>query len=721
MRGFLSAAVEETRGRYRRDLAVVRFTREGEILAEGEYAPTEDEAKQVRQAILGAKLPKQVSSLPRMPSLPPALQKVRSAAAHREWPKVFFEFYDAAGNFLMLQHRVEKPDAPKSYLPYTYYDDNEWRQLEPEGLLPLYGQPDLKLYETVVIHEGAKAAAYCQWLRDGHSPEARELRAAHPWRDFIEYTGHVGWIGGAHAAHRTDWSPLKGIRRAYIVTDNDRAGVAAAPKIAEQLRAVTTHIQFTQEWPASFDLGDPFPPTMFKTFKNKAYFVGPSWREVAHPATFATTLWTPPGEKRPVAILRDEFAEQWLYLEEIDRLISREFPELIREEKVFNKQVRSFSHVKDTGALVVRHFHGRAVKPAYRPGAPSGLITTDTASFNLHRPTTVRPLPGADYSPWIQFLEHLVPNHTERKQVERWCATLIARPETRMKWALLLVSETQGTGKGTLGTILVELVGPHNASQPSASTVVDSNFNSWIAHKRLVVVAEMYEGHSWLAYNKLKSIVTDPEITINEKYTREYKTENWAHIFACSNDLRALKIESKDRRWFLPEVTEELWSQEQFADFHTWLKCEGYRAILQWALDYGDYVGEGENSPSTERKIQVVEDSRSVHQKAAMQLIDQVTPRNDPIAFLLSDVMSYIAEHSKEKIHDNEQRIATAMREAGAVVLDRRVKVEGKASRIVMNKACAKRVEDSASTTTISEINEFVKSCLRKPSEIASA
>jgi len=123
---------------------------------------------------------------------------------------------------------------------------------------------------------------------------------------------------------------------------------------------------------------------------------------------------------------------------------------------------------------------------------------------------------------------------------------------------VLLVSERQGVGKSTLGEkILAPLVGIDNFVAPTEKTIVDSSFNSWIAHKRLALVNEIYAGNSNAAYNKLKSVVTEKTITINKKFVDEYTIENWVHLICCSNSIRALKLDLDDRRWFVPRVSEE--------------------------------------------------------------------------------------------------------------------------------------------------------------------
>ena len=79
--------------------------------------------------------------------------------------------------------------------------------------------------------------------------------------------------------------------------------------------------------------------------------------------------------------------------------------------------------------------------------------------------------------PWLEFVAYLVPNERERGEVLRWVATLLSKPEVRMGYSLLMVSERQGVGKSLLGTILADCVGRSNASSPGISDIM-SDFNA---------------------------------------------------------------------------------------------------------------------------------------------------------------------------------------------------------------------------------------------------
>ena len=88
-----------------------------------------------------------------------------------------------------------------------------------------------------------------------------------------------------------------------------------------------------------------------------------------------------------------------------------------------------------------------------------------------------------------------------------------------MRYGLLLVSAMQGVGKGTLAEkILKPLVGENNVSAPNENQVVDQSFNDWIAHRRLVIIHEIYAGQSKKAYNKIKPLITDDSVYVNKKF-----------------------------------------------------------------------------------------------------------------------------------------------------------------------------------------------------------
>jgi hypothetical protein len=673
---FKTAVVERKDGKYDKVLATIRFTAQGVVMAPSGYEATEGELAAISAALPKIKFPTH-QPVTALHSLPIELETAD--------PESLFRFYDDSGQIVMLQHRVEKVDG-KAYVPWTYWSDGIWRRMEPEGNLPLWGLDQLKDNSVVFIHEGAKASRSVWEQCEG------EREALSPWVNELKNAAHLGWIGGAHAVSRTDWAALRkrGIKRAYIVADNDAEGRAAVPTIAQEIGCPALLVQFTQEWPDGFDLGDPFPDEMYADVGGERTYTGPSFASSLHPATWATDEHIIPAEgrgpPRRVYTLRPTFAAQWTWVETVDLFINNEFPSIQLKRESFNASVRPFSHVKDTAALLQASFTGRSATLTYRPDLNKRFVLEDgTSAINLYRPPLIKPKVG-DVSPWHDFLAYMFPDPFEREHIMRWCATLIARPDIRMVHGLLILSETQGVGKTTLGQILADLVGRHNCSFPGVNMIVEQQFTGWLANKRLIVVNEIYEGHSWKAYNRLKTYLTDDYVEANIKHLATYTIPNWTHYYLCSNELIALKIEDKDRRWFVPNIAEVPWSHAKFGEFRVWLQTGGLAKIAAWAVSYGKYVRPGEIAPMTKNKQRLIEDSRSEAEHMAKQLAEMVLAGETPRVIPLVWVRDWVKSRLTGTVHESERKLGTAMKVAGMTVTEEPVILKGKRMRLATNR-----------------------------------
>jgi len=267
-----------------------------------------------------------------------------------------------------------------------------------------------------------------------------------------------------------------------------------------------------------------------------------------------------------------------------------------------------------------------------------------------------------DPTPFVELMEYMIPVETDRREVMRWCATLIARPDVRMRYSLLLISEIQGVGKTTLGQdILVPLVGPHNASFPSEQMIIDSIFNSWIAHKRLAVVHEIYSGDSKKGYNRLKDKIADTGVTVNKKHLEPYDVENYLHAVACSNSVRAIHLDDADRRWLVPRVVEKLRDKKTWDAFHHWLRGDGLGIIRGYleklAEQPGFVVGTGDHAPLTSMKQEIINESRSTGQQLAYDLGIAAMKVQDKFKVVLTveEVRRWVAE--KRRIDMNDPKL----------------------------------------------------------------
>jgi hypothetical protein len=600
-------------------------------------------------------------------------------------------FHDFDNRIVMLQQRIET-DTGKDYVPWTRWSDGEWRRMEPEGGLPFYGLPGAKDSHILFLHEGAKAA---EAMRKRVSGDIKDPNF--PWLEDMRYGCHIGWIGGTNAVGKSDWSRLAalGWRNVYIITDNDPKGHNIAPEIARHFRCPTFAIILDRDFPLGFDMADPFPGVMF-TAEGK--YIGEPFRNYLRPCTWATNVEVipPEGRGRPTRVIeiRDEFAEQWAWIKDHDWFINLHLTQFIYESSTkFNAGMLPLSDAKDTASLLQKRLGSAQYGLTYDPSTEARIVNSSMglSQINVYQPSPVRPLEG-DYKPFLEFMEYLIPDPVDRHEVSRWCATLIARPGVRMSYGLLMMSEQQGTGKTTLGeSILADIVGPHNTSFPSERAIADSDFNGWAVNKRLIVVNEIYHGHSWKAYNSLKSYVTDRHLEANIKFMATYTIPNWTHFYLSSNSRAALKIDTEDRRWLVPLLTERIWPEQKFQEFYRWLQSGGLSYISYWAHTFekrgeGEYVRAGSIAPMTNDKKRLIEESMSDEQKLYLDFSTAMKECKEPVAVSLTHLRTWAEEEGRDRSFFKPESLGRFLIKQGLWTTGQ-IKVAGRLHRLIVNRA----------------------------------
>ena len=647
-RSFNKAVIKEHMGKYWRDTHVISFQKDGTVEVEKHLLHQEDNEAEPASLLPGDQEQEEIkNNWHLVPRYTPALN-LNDLPTHIQDSNLYVFWNISGTEILMIQSRMELKDGGKQYIPWTLWSDGKWRPLEPNDKLPLYNLPEIKNHTTVFIHEGAKAAHACK--------EIAENGKDHPWKQELSGAAHIGWIGGALNPHRTDWSLLRkhGIQYAYIVADNDPEGMRAISAISKQLFCITFSIEFNDQFPQGFDLADPFPKSLFRTVENQQVYKGPKFHTVKHPATWMTDVKSQ-GKGRPRIQLRKHISKLWSYVESTEQIVCLHMPDILMRESVANKHFLPYSDSSNTARLIQKNRMGRSVDLAYRPDIDGIRVgSKEKTSINVYTQPRVASLRGSP-TMFLDFLQFLIKDPVECHEILKWCATMIARPEVRMGYGLLLFSRKHGVGKTTLAEcILAPLVGWDNVSFPSEMTF-QSSFNEWAVHKRLVVVNEIYQGKSWKIYNMLKSVMTDRSIQVNIKHIPGYTIDNWCHVFACSNSSHALKIDNEDRRWFIPEVTEQLWERQKYRQLREWLNSGGLNIIKHWAENFGDYVKPSEHAPMTNSKQEMIEDSQTPFTIAAENAILQC--REDNKVIPATDLYEYLCREVRKKGMDNWETI----------------------------------------------------------------
>lgn len=627
--GLRTAKIKSVEDKYPKTVATIVFSNEGDVECDNpDFAPTDDERAKIKEAFSNIKWP-EIHPLPRMLSDAPAF--LRKASKENVFPTL-----NEHGLIINWRVRVNLPDGSKSFITITHWSDGEWRFCEADGLQPLHGLDQLKNQTTVFVHEGDKAGRTMREMTARNAGwDMKDKLRAHPWGEELCLGAHLAWPGGANAIHEVDWSPLMrgDITHIYICGDNDAVGQEAVPKIAEKLAGKINvfRIVYSDEFPDAFDLADEFPETLFKEVRGRRQYIGPTFWDSVRRAAWATKSIPQPvgprgGQTKPVVVLRREWARRFavVVLDSEPMIIDRGNPMRPMKMSSFRAYHSGFC---DSGADVARLLLSATHTPfdaiGFDPSKPFSYKDGPLLVANVCVQRKVKPVKG-DIEPWEKLLRHLFQDEKDRINVARWCATLIAKPETRLPFAMILSTEQQGTGKTSLGLVLTKMLGSWNVSTPGAAEI-ESVYNSWVVHKLLVIANEVYAGRSWKVANQLKSLITDKSARVSDKYVPSYQTNLHAAFLFISNDAVPLAVAQDDRRFFVPAVNEKLLEKPFWADFYEWLEADCRPALMAWALavvaEHGA-IGPGDRPPENARKLEMISGSLSSGEIAVRDLAE---------------------------------------------------------------------------------------------------
>ena len=210
---------------------------------------------------------------------------------------------------------------------------------------------------------------------------------------------------------------------------------------------------------------------------------------------------------------------------------------------------------------------------------PSGRANpADT--LNLWQGFAVHPKPGD----WTLLREHIRVIIC-REDPERfdyligWMARLVQHPAEQGEVAVIMRGG-EGTGKGTLARALKHILGQHGLAISNAKHLT-GNFNAHLRDCVFLFADECFFAGDKGHVGVLKSIITEPYLTIEGKYQNAIQTPNFLHLMMASNEEWVVPAALDARRFFVLEVGDEAKNNhEYFAEIWKQMESGGYEAML---------------------------------------------------------------------------------------------------------------------------------------------
>jgi hypothetical protein len=165
-----------------------------------------------------------------------------------------------------------------------------------------------------------------------------------------------------------------------------------------------------------------------------------------------------------------------------------------------------------------------------------------------------------------------------------WFAHLFQKPDEKPSVAILLKS-IEGTGKGTLYSVLQKLLG-HMALQVNGGYQLTGRLNSVVAN-RLLIFADEVDLTDVRSADKLKGLISEPRVSMEKKGLDPIQLPNYCRFIFASNHDQVIKAGSRERRFLVLEPSAKYTQDtEYFSQLYKWIDNDGPARFLSYLMAY---------------------------------------------------------------------------------------------------------------------------------------
>lgn len=185
--------------------------------------------------------------------------------------------------------------------------------------------------------------------------------------------------------------------------------------------------------------------------------------------------------------------------------------------------------------------------------------------LNLWQGWAVTPMPG-DWSLMRELIENVLcaGNREHAEYVLRWIAFMVQKPGVQPQTAIAFRGN-EGTGKSTLGRMLMRLAGRHGITVSSPKQLA-GNFNAHLRNAVFVFADEALWPGNKENEGTLKQLVTEPVISFEPKGKDVVLGRNLVHLMLASNEEWVVPAGKDARRFAVFDVSDARRNDHGFFD-----------------------------------------------------------------------------------------------------------------------------------------------------------
>lgn len=210
---------------------------------------------------------------------------------------------------------------------------------------------------------------------------------------------------------------------------------------------------------------------------------------------------------------------------------------------------------------------------------------------NLYQGIELKPDPGKSCARLIAHLQNICgDNPTLFDSVVKWLAYPLQHPGAKMRCALIICGQREGTGKSLFfSDVMGQIYGKYACVITHAE--LNAQFNGWLSQKLYCCAEEVIAPQDKkIAQGILKNLITGTTVYINEKQIVARPEGNHANMVFISNEMMPVLLGEYDRRFTVIQYNEEH-PKAYFDALGEEIQAGGVAGLLHWLLHYpvGDF------------------------------------------------------------------------------------------------------------------------------------
>jgi len=206
--------------------------------------------------------------------------------------------------------------------------------------------------------------------------------------------------------------------------------------------------------------------------------------------------------------------------------------------------------------------------------------------FNTWQPRRILPSKDeVDVKIWTDHLKYLVDGDKKGyKHLASCIAHVLANPGRRIRHAVVIGSQKEGTGKSYLKQVFRGIIGNDHVMEVGTDQLKEQ-YNDWLSKSEVVFIEELMAGGRLEIANRMKPMLSEDSVTIRKMRTDSYVSNNPANFFCTTNHSNAIILNKDSRRFWvwMSDATPE--SPAYYKKLFTWTK-DNLSGIYRWATEF---------------------------------------------------------------------------------------------------------------------------------------